>query len=81
MSDVNFSEPLRAAIRTVYGQIEPDLEASDAEDMDIVAEIVIDANRLTLLGFEAEDEELHEWIDKMGYEAVHEATKKAICMM
>lgn len=65
------SERLLAAIAHVSGDCAGEIETEEDESFsEILAETVIDANRITIWGYPEEDAEMHRLIRAHGYPAV-----------
>jgi len=73
-----FSQKTKVAIIQVASDCVPDMEREDRGNAEIVAEVALDADRLTIFGHKEADKEVHELITKFGYEAVLKAAAKIV---
>ncbi|MAD98759.1 MAG: hypothetical protein Unbinned200contig1000_74 [Prokaryotic dsDNA virus sp.] len=70
---MEFSKELKSALNQVSQEIAPDAKWADGEEM---AEMCVDARRLEMAGFKAEQTEARLLIDRHGYgEFLKEAAK------
>lgn len=71
-----FTEETRQAIDTVGQQIAPDVCIQDLQDPEVMAELVLDADRLTTFGFPEAAAEVKSLIAMRGWQAVRQAAAK-----
>lgn len=73
---ISFTTETIQAIKTVSGHLLPDMDDEGARDPEIMAEVTLDAGRLSFNGFKEADEEIKQLIDKHGWDRVlQEVTK------
>ena len=73
-----FSDKLIAAIKAVSGAILPDMLDEDAGDASIVAEMVLDADRLLMFGYQEEQREAKRLFEKYGFDVVCKEAEKHV---
>jgi hypothetical protein len=73
-----FTDKTKVAIIQVASDCVPDMEYRDRSNAEIVAEVALDANRLTIFGHKEADEEVEKLVEKFGYGAVLKAAAKIV---
>lgn len=73
------TQDLITSIQRTAGYLIPDMQLDDARNPEIVAEMVIDANRLDLIGNDPDaDERVKALIEVHGYSAVLKEVAKVV---
>ena len=78
MTTIPISPDTARAIATVSGGLVPDLDPADRDDVLIVAEVTIDAGRLTLNGYPDADAEIRDLIRRFDYPRVLDAVSELV---
>lgn len=73
-----FTKRTESAIVEVAEYCAADMEYEDAHNSEIMAEVALDASRLTTQGYKEADEEVSALIKEHGYDAVLKAAAKLI---
>lgn len=73
-----FTDKTRQAICAVAEYCSADMELEDARNSAIVAEVALDADRLTTQGHPEADEEVGKLIDEHGWDAVKAEAAKFV---
>ena len=78
---IEFSKELKSAINKVSQIVCEDIEDEFAYNASLVAELTIDAGRLSMYASEAADKELQNHIKVHGYSAVFKESQKFVCTL